>query len=116
MSENARILAFTEQVNLSLFGDVTHFILNATDASHEQISRLAYHCVLFDPEREPGSIQENHSSLYLGELMGWCEERCGMPLRDLRAIALDLSFAHGFLTKEMFVGSQKRDFVAKIKK
>ena len=60
MSENARMLAFTEKVNLPLFGDVTHFILNAADASHEQINHLACRCVLFDPEQEPGSIQEKY--------------------------------------------------------
>lgn len=116
MSENARMLAFTEKVNLPLFGDVTHFILNAADASHEQISQLARRCVLFDPEQKPGSIQEKYSFLYLGELLERYEERCGMPLQDLRAIALALGFTNEMLTKEMFVGSQKRDFVEKIKK
>ncbi len=116
MSENARMLAFTEKVNLSLFGDVTHFILEATETSHEQMEQLACHCVLFDPEHEPGSIQEKYSFLYLGELLERYEERCGMPLPDLRAIALALGFTNELLTKEMFVGSQKRDFVEKIKK
>ncbi len=35
MSENARMLAFTEKVNLPLFGDATRFILNAAEASCE---------------------------------------------------------------------------------
>ena len=39
-----------------------------------------------------------------------------MPLPDLRAIALALGFTNELLTREMFVGSQKRDFVEKIKK
>lgn len=116
MSENARMLAFTEKVNLPLFGDVTHFILEAAETSHEQINHLARRCVLFDPEQEPGSIQEKYSFLYLSELLERYEERCGMPLPDLRAIALALGFTNELLTKEMFVGSQKKDFVEKIKK
>lgn len=116
MSEKARLLALSGKVNLPLFGDITRFILESAEASQEQIRELSRRCVLFDMEREPAPVQEKYSFLYLGELLERYEERFGMPLPDLRAIALALGFTNGLLTKEMFVGSQKKDFVEKIKK
>ena len=116
MSENARLLAFTEKVNLPLFGDITRFILESSKASQEQTRELSRRCVLFDREREPAPVQEKYNFLYLGELLERYEERFGMPLPDLRAIALALGFTNELLTKEMFVGSQKKDFVEEIKK
>lgn len=116
MSEKANLLALSGKVNLPLFGDITHFILESAKASREQIRELSHHCVLFDMEWEPAPVQEKYNFLYLGELLERYEERFGMPLPDLRAIALALGFTNGLLTKEMFVGSQKRDFVEKIKK
>lgn len=116
MSEKANLLALSGKVNLPLFGDITHFILESAKASQEQIRELSRRCVLFDRERESAPVQERYNFLYLGELLERYEERFGMPLPDLRAIALALGFTNGLLTKEMFVGSQKKDFVEKIKK
>lgn len=116
MSEKARLLALSGKVNLPLFGDITRFILESAEASQEQIRELSHRCVLFEMEQEPAPIQEKYSFLYLGELLERYEERFGMPLPDLRAISLALGFTNGLLTKEMFVGSQKKDFMEKIKK
>mgnify|MGYP001123454196 CR=1 FL=1 len=116
MSEKANLLALSGKVNLPLFGDITHFILESDKASQEQIRELSHRCVLFNREREPVPVQEKYSFLYLGELLERYEERFSMPLPGLRAIALALGFTNGLLTKEMFVGSQKKDFVEKIKK
>lgn len=82
MSEKARLLALSGKVNLPLFGNVTHFILESAEASQEQIRELSRRCVLFDMEREPASVQEKYSFLYLGELLERYEERFGMPLPD----------------------------------
>lgn len=116
MSEKANLLALSGNVNLPLFGNITRFILESSKASREQIRELSHRCVLFDREREPAPVQEKYNFLYLGELLERYEERFGMPLPDLRAIALALGFTNELLTKEMFVGSQKKDFVEKIKK
>ena len=115
MSENVRLKALVEKVNIPLFNEITCFILETANATHEQVFDFAQRCLLFDLQRKNGSIQEKYGILYLGELLERYEERFGMPLPDLRAISLSLGFARDFLSQEMFVGSQKLDFIKKVK-
>lgn len=61
MSEKANLLALSGKVNLPLFGDITHFILESAKASREQIRELSHRCVLFDTEREPAPVQEKYN-------------------------------------------------------
>ncbi len=115
MSENVLLKTLGEKVNIPLFNEITSFILETANATLAQIHNLTRCCLLFDLHQENASIQEKYSFLYLGELLERYEERFGMPLPDLRAIALSLGFTSGLLTKEMFVGSQKKDFLEKVK-
>lgn len=61
-----------------------------------------------------GAFQEKYGFLYLGELLERYEERFGMNVPDLRAIALALGLTREFTTHEMFVGSQRENFLRNV--
>ena len=105
--------AYKSKVNLELFNDIVAFVLDTTEATHTQRAALFQRCPFL--YRQSGQFQEKYQFLYLGELMERYEKRFGMSLRDLRAIALALGFTKDLTTDEMFVGSQKEDFLKKVR-
>ena len=101
------------EVNLALLNDIIAFVLETAGADHGQRRLLRERCLFYDSTANGGDLQDKYGFLYLGELLERYEARFGMALRDLRAIALALGYTRDLLTDEMFVGSQREDFLRK---
>lgn len=105
---------YQPKINLSLFSDILAFALDTAEASYAQRAALTQRCPF--PFSQGGGFQEKYGFLYLGELLERYEERFGMTVPDLRAIALALGYTHDVTTDEMFVGSQREDFLRRVTK
>lgn len=105
--------AYEAKINLPLLNDITAFVLDTVEATYTQRNELYARCpFLYSREN---TFQEKYQFLYLGELLERYEERFGMSIQDLRAIALALGFTQNYLTSEMFVGPQKENFLRKVR-
>lgn len=101
------------EVNLALLNDIIAFVLETAGADHGQRRLVRERCLFYDSTANGGDLQDKYGFLYLGELLERYEARFGMSLPDLRAIALALGYTRDLLTDEMFVGSQREDFLRK---
>ncbi len=91
------------------------FVLETAGAGHPQRQLVRGRCLFYDNASSGDSLQDKYGFLYLGELLERYEARFGMALCDLRAIALALGYTMELLTDEMFVGSQRGDFLRKVR-
>ena len=99
--------AYSAKINLPLLDSITAFVLDTAEASRAQRAELHRQCPFLT--RASGEVfQEKYGFLYLGELLERYEERFGMTVPDLRAIALALAYTRSLTTPEMFVGPQGR--------
>lgn len=110
--------AYAAQINLKLLNDIIIFAVNAAKANYTQKAELKSRCIF---PLSPGSsaddaMQRDYGFLYLGELLERYEERFGMTLPDRRAISLALGYTRDIVTPEMFVGSQRADFIQGIRR
>ena len=115
MLSNNEMQALSQKINLELFNNLLSYILETAQASNEQRMGVSRSCLLSSSSYDPGAVQQQTGFLYLGELLERYEERYGMPVMDLRAIALALAYAADHLMDNMFVGCQKDDFLEKVK-
>ena len=113
MAIQHELKAYEAKINLPLFNDVAVFVMDTAGASPMQRAKLYERCPFL--YLQDGAFQEKYGFLYLGELLERYEERFGMAVQDLRAIALALGYICDLQKKEMFVGSQKEDFLHKIR-
>lgn len=107
---------YTAKVNLSLLNSTVAFILDMSEVTYAQRIQLSRKSPLLDSKASGSEFQEKYGFLYLGELLERYEERFGMTIQDLRAIALALGYTYEFTTNEMFVGNQKENFLRKVQK
>lgn len=107
--------AYEDQINLTLLNDIIRFISDTASLTSQQTRTLHSRCVLLTYDTVAGTLQEKYGFLYLGELLERFEERHGMPLSDLRAIALALGYTKDITTEDMFVGTQHSDFIQKVR-
>lgn len=109
---------FAAQINLKLLNDIIIFVVNAAKANAAQQKELRTRCIfpLTDGQEAASAMQREYGFLYLGELLERYEERYGMTLPDRRAIALALGYTSDITTPEMFVGSQKGNFIQAVRR
>lgn len=110
--------AYGLQINLKLLNDIIIFVVNAAKASCAQKGDLRTRCIfpLTDNQAAASAMQREYGFLYLGELLERYEERFSMTLPDRRAIALALGYTRDIATPEMFVGSQRGDFIQAVRR
>lgn len=90
----------------------------AAKANYTQTAELRKLCIfpLSANSSTDDAMQRDYGFLYLGELLERYEERFGMTLPDRRAIALALGYTKDIVTPEMFVGSQRGDFIQSVRR
>ena len=108
--------AFHGQVNIELFNDIIEFVSGTSAENHTVALRELEYSHLWYSRTHNENIQQKYGFRYLGELLERFEERHGSDIADIRAIALALAYAKDLLTDDMFVGSQKGDFISKVVK
>ena len=110
--------AYAAQINLKLLNDIIVFAVNAAKANYTQTEGLRKQCIfpLSANSSTDDAMQRDYGFLYLGELLERYEERFGMTLPDRRAIALALGYTKDIVTPEMFVGSQRGDFIQSVRR
>lgn len=107
--------AYGLQINLKLLGDIIAFVVTTAKANYAQVEELRKRCI-FPLSSTSEAMQRDYGFLYLGELLERYEERFGMTLPDRRAIALALGYTRDIATPEMFVGSQRADFIQGVRR
>ena len=113
MAMQHELKAYEAKINLPLFNAVAVFVMDTAEAGPMQRAGLYERCPFL--YLQDSAFQEKYGFLYLGELLERYEERFGMAVQDLRAIALALGYTRDLQAKEMFVGSQKEDFLRKVR-
>lgn len=108
--------ALESQINLTLLDDIISFVVSTSEADLTQKHQLAQRCMFPVKAADASLFQERYGFLYLGELLERYEEQFGMSAPDLRAIALALGYTRDIATKEMFVGSQRADFIRTVER
>lgn len=110
------IKALAAQINLTLMDDIISFVVQTVDATYQQKQQLTQRCMFPIKGTSAGLFQERYGFMYLGELLERYEEHFGMSDPDLRAITLALGYTREIVTKDMFVGDQKVNFVQDVKR
>lgn len=105
---------FEDKVNLTLLNDLIRFVSDTVKLSGSQHQAMRRRCMLLTFDTTANAFQEKYGFLYLGELLERYEERHGMTLPDLRAIALALGYTRELVTEDMFVGDQYNSFIQQI--
>lgn len=108
--------AFESQINLTLLDNIISFVIRTVNPARPQKDLLRQRCMFPFRGVSAQIFQEQYGFLYLGELLERYEERFGMPAADRRAIALALGYTRDIATKEMFVGSQRADFIQAVER
>ena len=107
--------AFNGKVNINLFNEIVHFTAGTTtDAQRYKSLGHLTSTHLWYTTPKGGGIQEKYGFRYFGELLERYEERFGSDIADIRAITLALAYSKSMHTDEMFVGSQKKDFLRRV--
>lgn len=107
--------AYGLQINLKLLNDIIAFVVTTAKANYAQMEELRKRCI-FPLSSTSETLQRDYGFMYLGELLERYEERFGMSLPDRRAIALALGYTRDIATPEMFVGSQRADFIQGVRR
>jgi len=108
--------ALEKRVNFALFQDLMAFVMDATKANGSQMRMIHERCIFPFFSTDNGAFQKKYGFMYLGELLERYGERYGMALPDLRAIALALGYTKNLAPDDMFVGTQRIDFLKKVRK
>lgn len=115
MTLQTELHVYDAKINLPLFNHIVAFVLDTAEATRAQRAELRQQCP-FLTQASGEAFQEKYGFLYLGELLERYEERFGMTVPDLQAIALALAYTRDLTTPEMFVGPQRADFLRKVRK
>lgn len=106
-----------EHINITLVQDIiSHILFSVEDkdmakSQHETLqentiwSIAPYNC-----------LYAKYQFQYLGELLERYEERFGTDIKDIRAIVFALAQTASLYNDSMFIGTQKFDFLQKVKK
>ena len=108
--------AFEGQINLKLLGSIVSFVTRTANTTQAERAEMRRRCIFSDFPADSGAMQREYGFLYLGELLERYEERFGMTLQDRRAIALALGYTRAIAAPEMFIGSQKADFIQAVRR
>jgi len=108
--------ALEKQINFTLFQDLIAFILDTTKAKGSQVHTVRERCIIPFASTDIEEFQKKYGFMYLGELLERYEERFGMTLPDFRAIALALGYTKNLTPDDMFVGTQRVNFLKKLQR
>lgn len=108
--------ALEKQVNFTVFQNLMSFIMDTTKANTAQICAIRERCIFPFSVKENGEFQKKYGFMYLGELLERYEERFGMTLPEFRAIALALGYTKDLTPDDMFVGTQRVNFLKKVQR
>jgi len=114
MPLQTELSAYTAKINLPLLNSIVAFVGDTAEATHAQRTEQYRRCPFLSAQ-DSSTFQEKYGFLYLGELLERYEERFGMSVQDLRAIALALAYTRELTTGEMFVGPQRDNFLRKVR-
>ncbi len=114
MASMMEMIAFEDQINLTLLNDIIVFVADTAKADHTQTRILEKRCMLLSYKAKSSEFQKKYGFLYLGELLERYESRFGMSNQDRRAIALALGYTRHITTNEMFIGNQRDTFLREV--
>ena len=115
MPLQTELTAYSAKINLPLLNSIVAFVLDTAEVTRAQSAEPYKRCPFLTPQ-DGSTFQERYGFLYLGELLERYEERFGMNTQDLRAIALAMSYTCDLTTAEMFVGTQREDFLRRVRR
>ncbi|MBR1738370.1 MAG: hypothetical protein IJ736_15420, partial [Firmicutes bacterium] len=113
------ITALDAKVNAELYNSAMKFILESRDKEtdiKECLERNSNNPLLKKYLVNLIDINEIYGVRYVGEFYERYKEKGINTARDIRAIALALADTVTIHSRDMFVGTQKEDFIARIKK
>ena len=105
--------ALSAVIDLDLYSGIIDMVAN-TSAEVTSTQSTAIHTNLFYLT-QTADVQAAHSIKYFGELLERYGEKIGTDARTVRAIALALAHTKDFVTNNMFVGAQRRNFIRDIR-
>ena len=107
---------YEDIINIPLFNKIVAFIYETTNKSNRESTLLDIEkkCIWFNKTNN-ANIQEEYKFEYLGELLERYKERAGSDIKDIRAIALAISYAKDLIEDNMIIGTQLVNFINKIK-
>ena len=107
---------YEDIINIPLFNKIVAFIYETTNKSNRESTLLDIEkkCIWFNKTNN-ANIQEEYKFEYLGELLERYEERASSDIKDIRAIALAISYSKDLIEDNMIIGTQLVNFINKIK-
>ena len=109
--------ALHKKVDIPLFHAVLALAAETStdDDAMKHYSDILENSIWGKPIENYGSVLEQYSLRYVGEILQRYEEKIGTDICHFRAIALAIGYATPFLTESMFIGTQREDFIKKLK-
>lgn len=108
--------AYQNAIDLTLYHAFAELV---AETSQDDQARTIYRQIraeqIWQPESDTSTYFEQYSLRYPGEVLERFEEKLGNDLRTLRALALALGYTRSLHSENMFVGSQYRNFIQKLK-
>lgn len=106
--------ALSQVIDIDLYSGIVDLVTSTsteiTSAQKTAIKTNLYY------RSEAQDIQNAYNIKYLGELLERYEEKVGASDRTIRAIALALAHTQEIVTDNMFVGTQRKNFMRRIQK
>lgn len=111
----ARFTAFESEINIELFNAAVQLAITTTEASKQTPELLRQlRKFLWYKKSDAMRYFEPYGIRYLGELLERYAEKIGSDPRNLRALALALACTLPIHTDNMFVSSQKEEFLSRL--
>lgn len=109
--------AFQNKINLNLFHEVLYLAASTSDVEDamKKYQDVLKRTVWEEYRCEENSLLEKKGLRYVGEVLERYEDQFGPGKENLRAVALAVGYAASFLSSSMFIGSQKEDFLKKVR-
>lgn len=108
--------AYQNAIDLTLYHAFAELVV---ETSQDDKARTIYRQIrteqIWQPESDTSTYFEQYGLRYPGEVLERFEEKLGSDLRTLRALALALGYTRSIQSETMFVGSQYRTFIQKLK-
>ena len=110
--------AFENEINLTLCNDIIRFVIQVSDMKEDEKKAIRTdfeNRIIWYDNRNNNDFQEKYQFRYLGEMLERYEENFGSDICDLRAIALALAYTQPLISANMFIGTQQKDFIEKVR-
>ena len=115
--ENKEYDEFQQKLDIPLFNTFLSLAVNTSDDENAmaKYNKIMDELIWGEKHIDYETYFSSYELKYVGEVLERYEEKIGTDIRYLRAIALALGYASSFLTKSMFIGWQKENFIRKIR-